>query len=47
VGDVIERLAKFEDIVKHPYGLERIAFQIVVIERTVKYLIQCMTKKLQ
>ena len=47
VGDVIERLAKFEDIVKHPFGLERIAFQIVVIERTVKYLIQCMTKKLQ
>jgi CheY-like chemotaxis protein len=47
VGDVIERLAKFEDIVKHPFGVERIAFQIVVIERTVKYLIQCMTKKLQ
>ena len=47
VGDVIERLAKFEDIVKHPFGVERIAFQIVVIERTVKSLIQCMTKKLQ
>ncbi|MFY9252838.1 MAG: response regulator, partial [Fuerstiella sp.] len=47
VGDVIERLAKFEDIVKHPFGVERIAFQIVVIERTVKSLIQCMAKKLQ
>jgi PAS domain S-box-containing protein len=47
VGDIIERLARFEELIKHPFGLERLAFQIVVIERTVKYIIQCMTKKLQ
>ena len=46
VGDIIERLARFEELIKHPFGPARIVFQIVVIERTVKYIIQCMTKKL-